>query len=133
MRALGAGAGEAAGCTVHCRCGRQAGERRGARGSSPARGRAGMATSTTQQAWLPGGRCEARRGCSPSLLGIWSLISAAWAAVGGKGRTGLPGRVELFCFCVGKAGWVEENLCLRENGCSEQCCGQCQGGGAELH
>lgn len=122
MRALGARAGAAAERTGGAGGGqgeRRGEGRKGALGSSLMHGRAGMATSTTRQARLPAGRCEARRSCSSSLPGFGSLLSAAWAALSGRARMGFPGCVELVCFGAGKCGWVR-NLCLGEKGCREQ-------------
>lgn len=83
MRALGAGAGEAAGCAAHRRRRRQAGERRAAPGSSPARGRARTATSAAQQARLPGGKVRSQEGLLPwsardLVSGFCSVGSCRW-------------------------------------------------------
>lgn len=65
MRALGAGAGEAAGSAARRWRRRQAGESGGARGSSVVRGRAGTATSAVRQAWLPRGKVRSQEGLLP--------------------------------------------------------------------
>lgn len=121
MRALGARAGAAAERTGGAGRGRRAEERREERSPQEflgaweswdghlhhAAGSASRGKVRSPEELLP---------CSP---GFASLLSAAWAALSGEARMGLPRFVELVCFGVGKRGWVQ-NLCLREKGRRQQ-------------